>query len=67
MILYTNLNINNMPKLKEYKVGLFYEVSGYSWIKAKSQERANEIGLKKLTDIGEETIQDVTHRDFYNV
>lgn len=56
-----------MPKLKEYKVGLFYEVSGYSWIKAKSQERANEIGLKKLTDIGEETIQDVTHRDFYNV
>lgn len=53
--------------MKEYKVGLFYEVGGYTYIKAKSQEKANEIGIERVQENGEEEIKDVTHRDIHNV
>lgn len=61
---------NNMAKVKEqkeYKVGLFYEVGGYTYIKAKSQKEANQIGVDKLNEVGEKAIKDVTHRDMLNV
>lgn len=52
---------------QEYKVGLFYEVGGYSYIKAGSQKEANQIGVDQLNEIGEKSIKDVTHRDTMNV
>jgi len=53
-----------MPK---FRVGVCYEVGGFSEIEAKTEAEAEKILLERVSDHGEKEIEDVTHRDYWNV